>query len=430
MRGREIVLLILIICAGVFFYHAQTGKIDWDVDWGDGFFFGHEEFVFEETQDIDTPLPPLLQITNEHGDVEIQGWTEDRITIVFQERIWRRNEEQAKEVADRLRMTLDQDEQALILSSNRGDFRRKNFETNFRISLPAGMAVKVDNAHGLVRVTDVRKADIRNRHDDVIASGIQEGLVLENSYDDVEVSDVRGHCRISNRHADVTVSNIQGSLSLTHGYGEVSCEDVAQDVTIDGSHTKVFGQNISGQTEVQSSYEKIVLNDVGPVIIRGNHSPVEVSGADSLDLFNRYSRVTLAGIRGNVKIEGKSLQVTGRQITGEEILISTSYETVELTEFSGKTQITLSHGRVELQPALLAHPFEVRGEYTDILFVWPAGARNPLEARVKNGEIKWELPFELSLEKENGISLIKAFQEEADKPPVYLSTSYATIRIE
>lgn len=430
MRGREIVLLILIIAAGVFFYHAQTGKIDWDLDWGDGFVFGHEEFVFEETQDIAPPLPPLLQLTNRHGDVEVQGWTEDRISITFEERIWRRNEEQANEVAGRLRMILDQNEQALTLSSNREDFRRKNFETNFRISLPASMEVKVDNAYGVVRVADVRRADIHNRHDDVIVSGIEEGLILENSYDDVEVSDVRGDCRISSRHADVMASDIQGLLRITHRYGRVRCEDAAQDVTIDGSHTEVFGKNLAGQTEIQSSYEKIVLNDIGPAVIRTNHSPVEISGADSLDLIDRYSRVTLAGIRGNVKIEGKSLQVSGRQMTGDEIFISTSYERVELIEFSGKTRITMKHGRAELQPVRLTQPVDVRGDYTDILFSWPAGARNPLEARANNGEIRWELPYELVEEKTNGLQVIKAFQEDADKPSVYLSTSYGTIRIE
>ena len=42
MKAKEIILLILIITVGIFFYHAQTGKIWIDWEWDEGIYFGQE----------------------------------------------------------------------------------------------------------------------------------------------------------------------------------------------------------------------------------------------------------------------------------------------------------------------------------------------------------------------------------------------------
>ncbi|MEE9389651.1 MAG: hypothetical protein V3U91_00250, partial [Candidatus Aminicenantaceae bacterium] len=136
MRAKEILVLILIIGAGIIFYHAQTGKlhIDWDIE--DHIYFSLEEYISEESQEIQPPFPALLEIDNSRGDIEIHGAEEEKITIRFQKVIWRKNEEKAKEVSEKLKMIVNRDADKLTFSTNRDEFRRKNFETNFRISLP------------------------------------------------------------------------------------------------------------------------------------------------------------------------------------------------------------------------------------------------------------------------------------------------------
>ena len=51
MKIKEIFLMLFIIAAGIFFYHAQTGKLDWDWDWGEELFFDYDEFKYTESQD-------------------------------------------------------------------------------------------------------------------------------------------------------------------------------------------------------------------------------------------------------------------------------------------------------------------------------------------------------------------------------------------
>jgi hypothetical protein len=429
MKAKEIILLILIIAVGVTFYHAHTGKIYIDID--DHIFFDHEKFVYEEFQELEPPFPIQLKVINAHGDIEIQGTDEERISVSFEKVIWRRNEEQAKEVADELKMIIDKDAHQLTISTSRNEFRRRNFRTNFRISLPGGTDIDVKNSYGTVKTVKVGNTNIKNRHGKIIASDIAGELIIENSYKDIEIDNVQSDCRIEGKHADVFVNGVKGKAQIDHQYGKVRLENISQDVKIDGSHSGVYGENLMGSVEITTSYKKIALFDVGPTKIRARHSPVEVQGArEYVDIENNYSKVIVDNLRGDLVVDGKNLGVYGKTIVGQKIYITSSYRNVELSEFSGKTTILLEHGEIVLNPSPLTHPIEVKGKYADIKFYWPLGEKYPFEATAKNGDIKWRLPDEISIQEEDHISIVKAFLEEKEKPSIFLSTSYSTIRVE
>ena len=83
-----------------------------------------------------------------------------------------------------------------------------------------------------------------------------------------------------------------------------------------------------------------------------------------------------------------------------------------------------------LEPLPLTHPIKVLGRYTDILYYWESGERNPFEAQAKSGNIEWNVSESLSHDEENGYKVIKAFESEIDKPSILLKTTYGTIKIE
>jgi len=431
MKAKEIILLILIIVAGVFFYHAYTGKLDFSFAIDDHFFFLTDEFAYEEFQELEPLFPPKLQIINAHGDIEIQGTDEERITISFQKKIHRKNEEQAKEVSDKLKMIINKDAHQLTISTNRDEFRRTNFRTSFRISLPPGMDVEVENSHGTVKASKVRNTNISNRHGKIIASDIGGDLVIKNSYKDVEIENVQSDCQLESKHSTIFIKSVKGKTQIDHRYGKIHLENISQDVKVEGSHSEIFGKNLMGSVEIETSYKDIALFDVGPTKIRGHHSLVEVEGArEYLDVKDNYGKVKVNNIQGDLIIEGKNLDLYGKTIVGQKIYISSSYGNIELSEFSGQTTILLSHGEIVLEPSPLTHSIEVKGKYADIKFYWPLGGKYPFEAKAKYGDIKWRLPIELTFQEENNVSSIKAFLQEKENPPIFISTSYGTIRIE
>jgi hypothetical protein len=429
MKAKEIILLILIIVAGVFFYHAYTGKLGVFFEF-DGI-FSLDEFTFEEFEEFGPPLPERLKITNAHGDIEIQGINEERVTISFQKKAWRRNEAQAREAQAELKMVVLREPQQIAISTNRGGLKKRAIKTNFKIFLPQRMNVEVENSHGEVRVIKTGKASIANRHGKIIASNVLGGLTIKNSHGDIEINNIQSDCKLESEYSTMLADHVEGKMEIDHAYGKIHLENASQGVRINGPHTEVFGRNLTGPVEIQSSYEKIALFEVGPTKIAGHNSFVEVDGArEYLDIKDDYGKVKINNIQGNLFIDGKNLEVFGKKIAGQEISVRSSYRDISLSEFSGRTTVILSNGKIFLRPYPLTHPVEVRAEYSEIRFYWPQGGKYPLEARAKNGEIKWGLASELSLQEENGFSTIKAFLEEKENPSIFLSTSYGAIRIE
>ncbi len=431
MKGREIFLLVLIIAVGVIFYHIQTGQWEMHGDWDEGFFFSYEEFTYEESEELNPPFPEKLQVINAHGSVEIQGTDENIIVVRLEKKIRRRKEEQADRIAKELHTVINRDDQQLTVSTNRDLFRGNRFKTDFKLTVPHTMKVHVKNSYGLVKTEQIADTNIINSNGQVIASDIDGYFMLKNTNKDIEVHNVRSDCRIESQLSSISIKGVQGNTLIANRHGEIEIQGLSGNTTVEGAHSQIIGQNITGPLEIESSYEKIVLRDVGPAIIRTKSSSIDIKGAQGdLEIDNRHSSVKMEEIRGNVHITGKSLDIFGVDIIGMEISISSENENIELIKFSGNTTLSLSHGDIHLVPLPLTHPIDVKGYYAEIKLLWPQGKKYPLEAQTKSGEIHWGLALKPSFHTSNSHSILKAFVEEKNNPPIRLSTSYRDIRIE
>ena len=433
MRAKEVVLLVFIILVGIFITQVYKGKFDLDLGWRDSMLFGYEEFVFEETEDIESIAAEELHIRNSHGSIEIFGSDaeENSVSITFKKRIWRKEEAEARKISDLLKMTINTEGQILDIITNRQDFKRRRFDTDFIITVPVGMKVTVINSYGLVRAERVGHTDITNRYGEVLASDIDGELKVSNSYDEVEVTRVESDCRIDASYSGITISHIRGTVDIRNKHGRLAIEDVSGDVIVRTPQSKVYAWDISGAMDIENSYEKIELTNVGPVKIVSDQSPIDIEGAKgTIDIYNRYDKVRLNDILGSVYVEGRNLGVSGDNIHGDEINLVTTYHDIELDNFSGKTSISLSHGDLHLSPAPLLHSIEAKCSHVDIKLFMPENRKYPLEAQAEQGEIQWKLDALFDFQKDNGVSVVKAFTDERDKPSIFLSTTYGTIWIE
>jgi hypothetical protein len=428
MKAKEIILLILIIVVGILFTQLYTGEIDVHFDFDDDFIIFSNEFDYEDYQEFEPPFPSLIQVVNYHGDIDILGTDEEKMTITLQKKVWRRNEEKAQKIADELKMIIDKETDRWIISTNRYEFDKKNFRNSFRISVPSDMDIEVTNSYGTVDVANVKNADITNRHGETIVSDIAGELFLKNSYRDVDVKNIDSDIYLESNNSSVFVSRVKGKAHIVHRYGKIYADNISKDVKVEGSHSDVNGENLTGPLEIESSYRKIFLMDVGPTKIIGHSCEIEVERAEEyLDIKDSYGKVKVTDLKGNLVIDGKNLEISGRTIVGEKIDIKSSYRNIELSEFSGKTTIVLSHGEVALEPYPLTYPLEVKGDYSTIKLSWPLGKKYPFEAKVKNGDIEWKLPEEVSIQEEDHTRTIKAFIEAIESPSIFLYTSYRTI---
>jgi hypothetical protein len=432
MKTREVLLLILIVAFGVFFHFAHTGKLfintDWDWDsadigWG-------KSFSYEDTMVIEAPIPSRVEIRNAHGEVDVRSVDRETIGLRIRKRIRRKTEKEAIEVAGLLKAVVVRGADRIEIGVNRDDFKKRNFETDLIIEVPLRTEAVIFNSYGKATVVGLSSARIENTHGAVDASDISGALSITNSYEDIDVSGARASCDLTGKHADIRVRETSGPLAIRHSYGKVTAEDGASTATVYGEHSEVICRRIKGAVEVHTSYEKTTLDNVGPSTVTGHHSAVtadRVSG--DLKVTTSYENVRAEGVQGDFSVEGKSVGVIGKGIAGREIRIATSYENLDLSDFSGRTSISLAHGDAVLAPASLEFPVDIQNTYSTVRWIWPAGDRGPIEARARGGEIKWSLAVPPDLNTTNGESVVKAFTDRAGRPSVTIRTTYGDIEI-
>ena len=434
MKFREVLLVVVLVLAGLVVYQVQTGHWNLDFnwgDWGDDFIGVGREFTYEETRTIDAPLPALIEVANGHGWVEVRGGDQANIQLTFKKVVWRKTEEEARDIAGRLKYNLTTASDRLALDTNRNEFRKKNFETGFILTVPRTMIVQITNAYGVVHVEGVQEATVRNRHGELYVSDIQGPCTLETSYEDLEAQKIQGECRITNSHADVRAVSVAGDLWIETSYARVRVEDAGQKADIRGSNVDVDARRVAGAVSVDTSYEKVFLSDVGPATVRARHTAVVAENVrGDLDVSTSYESVQALKIQGDFLVSANNSDVSATGIDGNRITIATSYENVILDDFSAEVTVVLRNGNVVLKPRDLKHGMDVRSEYGTIHLAWPAGETPRLEARSKGGEVEWGLSEKPDVDQSNGVSLIKAFTANSGSPLIYLSTTYENIRIE
>ena len=430
MKAKEVLLLVLIVVVGVVFYQARTGGIRIDGDW-EGPFGGGRTFDFEESLTLEGPIPARIEVRNAHGDVEVRGADQKTVTVTLLKKVRRRTEAEARAIADKLKPVIVRDADHVEISTNRKEFEKTSFETSFRLVVPAGTDVVVANSYGTIATSGVRSATIDNSHGRVDAAYVAEDVSVTNSYENVAVSRVGSSCRVSSGHADVRVREVGGDVRIDHAYGKVEVSDAAAGTTIAAEHTEVSLLRVKGAVDVRTTYERVSLVDVGPATVVGEHAPVAADGVGGpLKVTTTYENVRASNVRGDLDVEGKNVGVVGKSIRADRIRIATSYEDIDLADFTGSVAVSLSHGDAVLAPSAITSAIDVKNVYGTVRFVWPKGARFPFEGRSKGGEVKWGLAERPDLETTNGEALVKAFAGAAGGPSIMLSTSYGDIVVE
>jgi hypothetical protein len=436
MKFREVLLVVVLILAGFVFFQFKTGhwKIDGDWGWGDwdgGFGPFSREAAAEETHTIEAPLSLALEVENGRGWVEVRGADQETIQLTFKKVAWRRTEEEAKDVVGRITYTMTTAADKLTLATNRDEFPRKNFETAFILTVPRAMAVRVTNGYGTVRVDNVADATVRNRHGEVYVSDVSGPCSLETSYDDVEVQRAGGECRIVNSHGDVRAVTVGGDLSIETSYAGVRVEGAAGTADIRGPNVDVDVRRVAGAVTVDTTYEKVFLSDVGPAEVSARHSSVTAEDVrGDLTVRTSYEPIQASRIQGNLVITAENSAVSGQELRGGRIDVTTSYDKVSLSGFSAEVVVVNRNGGITLGPLDLKHGMDVRNEYGEIVLAWPDGETARLEAQSKGGSVHWGLEEKPDVDQSNGTSLVKAFSANAGAPLIFLSARYDDIRIE
>ncbi len=432
MKFKEIIFLVCLLAAGILFTHVQTGKLDWEIYMGEDIFFPHDVFTYHAAQELEAPFPSVIEIINPDGSVQVDPATKDVIQIKLEKQIRHKNETEAAKMAEHLKITVSRQNEKWIISTTRDDFSRRPFETNFTISLPPECKAAIKNTAGDVRVFGINEADIHSRYGDVTAAQVKGNVSIKNKHHDVDVNQVGGLCSIESTGSEIKVRGVKGGTSIETQYGRIDLEDLQNGAAVSCPQTRIRAANIQGLLDIKNSYKPIRLRNTGPVKIDAKQSEITAAGVTGrLEITNQYARIKLSKVRGSsLDIRGKSIAVDADDVKTDEIFLSSSYRDIRLSEFTGKTTVILSNGKVRLYPKESVFPVLVQGDIADIYLYWPRNKHLWLSAQAEKGKIQWNLPEEPEVQFKNGHTLMKSFSGDAPEQLISLFTRYGTIRVE
>lgn len=251
-----------------------------------------------------------------------------------------------------------------------------------------------ESSYGDLRVEKVGgAAKLKSRHGNVRAADVGGALSLVSRYGDVHVQDVGGRSTLDVEHGDVSVARASG-LELELHYGDLTAGTIRGALEVRGQHAGIMASDVSDDASVATSYRDVsVSRIVGGAKLKAEHGAIraeEVGGALSAE--TAYGDVAIESIAGpvEVKIAHGGLHAQGLH---KGARVETSGDDVEIDGFRGAVEVGAKRGSVHLVPeGPLTDSVAVTTANGGIHLEVTEGSRFDLSASAASGELDVDVP--------------------------------------
>jgi DUF4097 and DUF4098 domain-containing protein YvlB len=421
VSAGEVVLLILIICAGVTLaaarYVAGTASIDLsmddllemiepDISLGPAHRFS-EEHTFELAEG------GSLLVENDRGAITARGWDEPDLKVVVTKRIYRHSQDEANRLAEDARVRFElSDEGAARLEIERDRDRgaRGALETDLELWIPRNTPLTLTNGRGAIQVSDLRaplglataydsievndvegRVTVDGRHGPIRLEGVVGDVEARNRFGDLTVKDLAGSLLAETASGSISVERITGTVRLTNRSSRIRAIEIGEDLTIEAAHTEVSVERAGSDVAIQTSYRPVFVNQVeGRVAVEAHNSEVEirqVRGDVGVESIHRL--VTVVGVEGGVLVDAQHGAVRVEEILGP-IQVENSDHPVEIDSFASSLRVESSHAPLRIATDSLRGELTLTTSYGDVDLTLPADSSFRLEAKTRSGNISSE----------------------------------------
>lgn len=386
-----------------------------------------EAYAFTDDPFVSSNVRPgtRVSVSNSYGSVKITGGSPVfRATLAKGIRAW--NQDDARKIADRIKLIVTQTPDGYAISTNRDQFNQQ-FTTDIQIDVPSFVTATVNDSYGSVS-----------------ASGVRGPLVIKASYGQTELSDISGDMDLALSYSDVNAQRIEGNVNVT-GAKRARVSNVTGAVELAASNGSVELRQVSGPTQVDAPFCRITAQGLGgEAELKTEHGSVDVDQTSDLSVTAPFSDVRARNIGGDLHVTSSNGKIQVSGIAGE-LEVQAEQSSLSADDVHGSVVVATSHGDVVVKN--FHEGVRVETSYRDVSLT-PAGElAGDIEVENNHGEIKLWLPqtshFQLDAASENGSIRPIGFAELAQKvreklvaslgsdgPVIKLRTSYKNIIIQ
>ena len=330
-----------------------------------------ETFTFTDAPITAQEIRPgaRIAVSNSFGNVTVTPGQIMRATLSKGVRAW--NEQDARQVADKIHLVVNQNADSVTISTNRDQFNQQ-FSTNIQLEVPASVLLTITGSYGTINAT-----------------GTRGPLAIKSSYGTAIVSNLVGDLSLDLTYSDITASNVNGNLIAT-GAKHARINGISGSVDVSASNGSVDLRNVSGEVQVDAPFSRIVAADLGETAqLRTQHASVQVSRAADLIVVAPHSDVRADNIRGDLQVSSSNSDIQLRAISGG-VTISAERSSVNADDVRGPVEVETSHGNVVVKN--FYEGVDVRTSYRDVTLVAAGHPADDIKVDNDHGEIRLVLP--------------------------------------
>jgi DUF4097 and DUF4098 domain-containing protein YvlB/uncharacterized membrane protein HdeD (DUF308 family) len=389
-----------------------------------------EAYAFTDQPIINNDIKAgmTVSVNNSYGSVKVTGGgSAVRATLAKGVRGW--SEEDARKIADRIRLVVNQTTGGLTITTNRDEVNEQ-FTTDIQIEVPSFIGVSITDSYG-----------------SVTANGIQGGLTAKISYGQADLTGIKGDVNLALSYCDVTASNIEGGLTVagakrarisaiagdvdltasTASNGAVELRDISGNVRVNAPFCRIVAQGLDQTAELSTEHGSVDVTSAADLVIDAPHSDVRARNINGdLRVLSSNSNLQLSSIAGHLEVQAQQTSVNAEDVRGS-IAIETTHGDVVVKNFFEDVRVETSYRDVTLTTA--AEPggdIDIKNNHGQIKLVLPQSSRFHLDAESANGQIQ---PIGFSqLEQRMRNSLVS--EMGLDGPTIKLRTSFKKIIIQ
>ena len=454
----EVVLLILIVCAGVTLAAARyvAGNFATELSLEDLLEIVEPEISmgpahrFSEEHVFALPDGGSLSVKNGRGEITARGWDEVDLKVVVTKRVYRHAEDEARRLAENVSVRFEiTDESVASLEMDREQGGRGAVETDLELWVPRKTPLTLTNGRGAIRVSDlharlglsssydsIEVADVEGRvtvdgkHGAIRVDGVIGDVEARNRFGDLTIKDVTGDLRGETTSGTIAVERITGTVRLSNRSSHIRAIEIGQSLTVEGSHTEVAVEHVGADVAIQTSYRPVFVNDVeGRVTVEAHNSEVEirlVRGDVRVESIHRP--VTVVGVGGSVRVDAQHGEVRLDDITGP-IQVKNSDNPVEIDAFESSLSVESAHAPLRIATHFLNGELTLLTSYGDVDLGVPAESSFRLQAKVKSGNIDSDFAESDWTQRDDEDTAELEGSVGGGASPISIQTSYGDIHV-
>jgi DUF4097 and DUF4098 domain-containing protein YvlB/uncharacterized membrane protein HdeD (DUF308 family) len=436
LTPMRILVVLLIVATGVFANRAANKPSVLSALRLPGFLSGLRDsvvgpaYAFTDQPLVNNDFKPgmTISVNNSYGSVKITGGSSAiRATLVKGVRGW--SQEDARKIADRIRLVVNQTADGLTITTNR-DQIAEQFTTDIEMEIPSSATVSIADSYGSVTASGIQGGlTARASHGQADLTGIKGDVTLALSYCEVTAANIVGNLTITGAKR-ARISNIAGAVELTAGTasnGTVELKDISGPVRVNAPFCRIVAQGLDQTAELKTEHASVDVSRTADVVIDAPHSDVRAKNINGdLRVLSSNSTLQLSSISGELEVQAEQSSVNAEDVKGA-VSIETTHGDVVVKNFSEGVRVETSYRDVTLTTGIEpSGDIDVQNNHGQIKLVLPQSSRFHLDAESANGQIQ---PMGFGqLEQKVRNSLVTALG--LDGPTIKLRTSYKNIIIQ